>query len=601
MNVSDMEDIYDEMYEPTTSTETAPLLHTEQHYSSKIKFKLSLLNFIPRQLCIPSKAAVLILFWTTVVSAVHKAAEETALYIVGTKDFDREVKDNLGILLVYLAFVLVYLLYPFAGFLADVYCGRHRTVIISLCLLLCGNACLCLTSIFIFTGVVNKPYYKMPNAPYYFSTLGVGTLLLVTGLSGYQANIVQLGLDQLLDSPSEYLGLFVHWLELFIEIGFFFPRLFFVPFNDCGDNKAAYYAVLTLPFIFVFLISFFLFFGCWRRRWFYTEPGQRNPYRMVARVLNFTRKNKYPLRRSAFTYCGDEDPSRIDFAKERYGGPFTTEQVEDVKTFLKLLIVLLVICPIFFLEIPLGPLFTSFSDHVSTKKMPTQECSLSTVFHHTVVLRNIMGIAIFLVYIWLIYTVLRRCIPRTLYRIFFGELLFILGAVSLFIIDSTGHAQYYTRNHETAACVFMGNYSNHSAHLGLPWAVNILPAFLLEGAVGIVIITTFEFISAQSPHSMKGLLIGVFYAFRGFFNFLGAMSVLPFSVSAIWSSDYMKTHMPTVTNCGFGYLLLNCVVGFMSVLLFTVVARRYKNRQRNDPPFNQTIVESVWADRLRNS
>ena len=51
-------------------------------------------------------------------------------------------------------------------------------------------------------------------------------------------------------------------------------------------------------------------------------------------VVCFARKNKCPIRRGAFPYCDDFMPSRIDFAKERYGGPFTMSQVEDVKTFL---------------------------------------------------------------------------------------------------------------------------------------------------------------------------------------------------------------------------------------------------------------------------
>ena len=33
----------------------------------------------------------------------------------------------------------------------------------------------------------------------------------------------------------------------------------------------------------------------------------------------------------------DELPSRIDFGKSKYGGPFTTEKVEYVKTFLRLI------------------------------------------------------------------------------------------------------------------------------------------------------------------------------------------------------------------------------------------------------------------------
>ena len=46
---------------------------------------------------------------------------------------------------------------------------------------------------------------------------------------------------------------------------------------------------------------------------------------------------KYPRLRSAFTYWEDKPYSRIDLGKAKYGGPFITEQVEDVKTFFRVL------------------------------------------------------------------------------------------------------------------------------------------------------------------------------------------------------------------------------------------------------------------------
>jgi hypothetical protein len=60
-----------------------------------------------------------------------------------------------------------------------------------------------------------------------------------------------------------------------------------------------------------------------------------NPFRLIHNVLKYASKTKHPRLRSAFTYCEDGSPSRIDFGKSKYGGPFTTEQVEGVKTFFK--------------------------------------------------------------------------------------------------------------------------------------------------------------------------------------------------------------------------------------------------------------------------
>ena len=57
-----------------------------------------------------------------------------------------------------------------------------------------------------------------------------------------------------------------------------------------------------------------------------------------------------PSGECAFTYCESDYPSRLDFGKQRYGEPFITEQVEDVKTLLNILKVLLCLGPVFFLE-----------------------------------------------------------------------------------------------------------------------------------------------------------------------------------------------------------------------------------------------------------
>ena len=62
----------------------------------------------------------------------------------------------------------------------------------------------------------------------------------------------------------------------------------------------------------------------------------------------------------------------MDFAKERFGGPFTTEQVENVKTFFRILLVLFAIGPVFTLEVPasyfVAPLFGLHFHHYSANK-----------------------------------------------------------------------------------------------------------------------------------------------------------------------------------------------------------------------------------------
>ncbi len=62
------------------------------------------------------------------------------------------------------------------------------------------------------------------------------------------------------------------------------------------------------------------------------EPVKQNAIKQAYRVIKYAIKTKQPRQRCAFTYYEDELPSRIDFGIDKYGGPFTIELMEDVKT-----------------------------------------------------------------------------------------------------------------------------------------------------------------------------------------------------------------------------------------------------------------------------
>ena len=48
------------------------------------------------------------------------------------------------------------------------------------------------------------------------------------------------------------------------------------------------------------------------------------------------KQNKYPRNRSALTYWEENYPFRLDLGKEKYGGPFIEEQVDNVKVVVQL-------------------------------------------------------------------------------------------------------------------------------------------------------------------------------------------------------------------------------------------------------------------------
>ena len=112
--------------------------------------------------------------------------------------------------------------------------------------------------------------------------------------------------------------------------------LYFVLKDNCFGLVADSVSITQLyslcPAIFVSLI--FILDLLFTKSWLIIEP---NPPTTIYQVLKFAAKHKAPLNRSALTYWEEDIPSRMDLGKLRYGGPFTTEQVEDVKSILRLL------------------------------------------------------------------------------------------------------------------------------------------------------------------------------------------------------------------------------------------------------------------------
>ena len=158
-----------------------------------------------------------------------------------------------------------------------------------------------------------------------------------------------------------HLSLFAHWAIWTEVLGTAIVAVC-LGFIECVD--VYHIAILSAPCFILFSFPFVLGFSCWKRRWFIALPAQHNPFKTVIKVLNFARTHKWPLQRSAFTYCDDEKPSRIDYAKERYGGPFTTEQVEDVKAFLNILGLLLTLGPLLMMDTPSSFMgFSTFGIH----------------------------------------------------------------------------------------------------------------------------------------------------------------------------------------------------------------------------------------------
>ena len=70
------------------------------------------------------------------------------------------------------------------------------------------------------------------------------------------------------------------------------------------------------------------FLVCYNRQLNIDRTGD-HPLKLIYQVLKYAWKHKCPENRSAFTYWEEDIPPRIDLGKNKYGGPFTTEEVVD--------------------------------------------------------------------------------------------------------------------------------------------------------------------------------------------------------------------------------------------------------------------------------
>ncbi len=569
-----------------------------------------------RSLCLPSKAATLVIFWTAVVGIMYYLALSIVVILIYTNPLTT-ASISAFVSLLYATLALAMMFYPLSGFMADVCCGRLKVVIISLCLLLACGLTVCFIEILVFIFKLETIAYNDYATYVHRSSMQVligfslvSLVLLMIGLAGFQANYVQLGLDQLFEAPIRYLRLFIHYSIWVFHLGLLPLRIVdsFVSCSHPGGIAIPPKIVLfSIPFIISFVLIALLIIYRWKRHWFYSEPGQENPYLTVFKVIKFAKKHKYPLRRSAFTYSDDIIPSRIDLTKERFGGPFTTEQVENVKTFFRILLILFVLGPVFALEVPSSyfvfPLFglhdLHYRKHIGKDFCDTAEHKWESGFIESGSLMTLLSLTcLFPIYTCIInFSPLCKKVMNNMFcRIQLGAAFCLLGVISLLVIDVVGHSLHGTTGLNNTQCMFQVYRTNATASypaLNLHWSVLIPPNLFLGIGPLIVISTTYEFISAQSPQSMKGLLIGIFFAIRGLFHFLNSIVILGFSFKNPWASGAMSIH-PLVTNCGFVYLLFTCIMGLVGLSLFSIAAKKYKYRERDEGMFRQQDVEEIY-------
>ena len=220
------------------------------------------------------------------------------------------------------------IVFPIAGFIADVGLGRHSTIRWSMVIMWCGLAALSISVALTDGGYRSTFTTSVTPIP--------ALLLLFIGVGGFKANIIPFGVDQMESASSDQISSYFYWCYWGINVGALLGVLTSAVLGVLGVKT--YYTVFVATVLMTAAISLHEILSNWLNK----TRESSNPLGLVLRIISYATKAKrsFPQSRRAFRY-GEIPPPRIDLAKIDYDGKYSHEQVEDVKTFCLILLVYL--------------------------------------------------------------------------------------------------------------------------------------------------------------------------------------------------------------------------------------------------------------------
>ena len=249
---------------------------------------------------------------------------------------------------------LAYLLYPLLGWLADVYFTRYKFVLYSFITMITATVLMI---------TVTALFLTINEERVLFIFGGLTAAIGLIGIGLFESTAIQFGMDQMLEANSDELSTFIHWYYWSCNVGQQLVvscatvllvicsqciiKLDLQKATDLYKDLHPQYFTITTTYVLILLglqlvcacVGLFLLIGS--KKYLNIDRTGEHPLKLIYGVLKYAWKHKCPEHRSAFTYWEEDIPPRIDLGKSKYGGPFTTEEVEDTKTFFSILLLLL--------------------------------------------------------------------------------------------------------------------------------------------------------------------------------------------------------------------------------------------------------------------
>ena len=485
--------------------------------SSSVKRRCSPCQF----LLLHSRGALLVLFWDLIIGI----AQFVVLSVI-TVDLANVRKIEVGLSLCFVV----------AGYLGDFLISRHRLILTGL-----YSTFLLIIPMLLMVSLQLIPSARYPLLIYKIFSYA----LFVIFVGAIRVNLLPFNIDQLIGSSSDELTAIIHWHNLGPLLG---------PFIVTNANSLVieYRYIVWLGSIIVCVTAVLLSHSLFNHYLETTPVNTVNPVKLIVRVLCYARKHKYPENRSALTYWEEEAPSRLDLGKDKYGGPFTEEEVEDVKTVLRLL-------PLVFIFGLSGGLYGLYT---ITMDATAYGCNDLTIGADAQILAYIF-LLIFMLLIFR-HPKFRKYIPSMLKRIGLGLVLIVLVNILYTGLAVIGNYQFGEMFH----CLTV--FENKA--LAKPQKWQYFDEIIQTITWYINNVVSIEFMLAQCPKSMRGTMIGLWFCLRNLRTQFQFMLIFwPFL-------QYMGPDTPL--GRGFYFLLTLSVLSLLVLVLFIFLAKRYKLRVR---------------------
>ena len=480
-----------------------------------------------------SPPAILIIVWDSLMYLQMFLAR----YFAATY-FSTDTQNSYSSIVFDTLYCILFLTFPFLGLLSDVWIGRYRAILSGI--MLCFIA-------WILAGMGYIVKYYLNSSTLFMCLFALGYLLEVVGHVGLRANIIQCNIDQLLGSSAIKLSTVIYWHSASVPMA-------------SGVFQLGRYLLesIVLPAFVIsgIAVSLVLVTHSFFKHWLENVPLINNPIKLIVKVLRYARKHKYPENRSALTYWEEEVPSRMDLGKEKYGGPFTDEEVEDVKTVFHML-------PLF-----IGTIGLACTDEVYWNVMSgpvADNSSISTCLISSNFWNFLTSTVKIFLDIFLVQAFFHKYIPSMLKRISVGLFFALVTMLSCVLIFTFCSNQNISMN--------SSSYYNN---------LLVIPQILFGITFAIIFPTALEFTIAQSPVQMRGMMVGMWFACIGIGYIININAKYPFGC-----------HNEYICTSSYYYLTKSVIVLFI-LIVFVILAKRYKFRVRGNEVNIHQIVDDHY-------